>query len=187
MRDAVIVLANLMDAEGHLNEESLSRLSLGCELVRTGEAAILVTCGWAYRNDSDIRIADAMAEHAVHHMKIERSRIIAETNSRDTVGDAVFTKLNISNKYGWNNIIVSTSSYHVERTREIFSFVYGRDIAVAGSDDRNDAALTRSEAESISAFRSTFKGISPGDDRAIYERLKTEHPFYNGRIHPKLS
>jgi uncharacterized SAM-binding protein YcdF (DUF218 family) len=187
MRDAVIVLANLMNAAGHLNNESLSRLSLACELVRAGEAPVLVTCGWAYRNDSDIRIADAMAQHATQYMRLDKSQIIIEPHSRDTVGDAVFTKRNLVNSYSLDNVLVVTTAYHVKRTCEIFSFIYGRSVDVVGAEGQNSMARMESEAKSLAAFRSTFDGVPMGDDQAIYQRLITAHPFYNGEFYPAIS
>jgi len=187
MHDAVIVLANLMDAEGRLNDESQARLSLACELVRAGEAPVLVTSGWAYRSDSDLCIADVMARHAMTHMHLDASQIVIERNSRDTVGDAVFTKRNLANRFAWRSVLAVTTAYHVARTKAIFSFVYGRAVEVVGAEGVNNAALAESEAKSLSAFRATFDGIAAGDDEAIYLRLKAAHPFYNGQVYPAIA
>jgi len=186
MRDAIIVLAHLMDEFGNLNNETRSRLSTAYDLLMTGEAPFIVPCGWAYREDSNICIADAMATHAERIMGIPEGMIITETASRDTVGDAVFTKRNLANPRNWRNIVVVTSAYHAERTREIFSFVYGWPVPVvpAPSDDTPESRAA--EARSVAAFRRTFAGISPGDDAAIFERLATRHPFYNGDVYPAL-
>lgn len=186
MHDAIIVLANLMDPGGNLNGETLARLSKAFDLLKAGEASLVATCGWAYRDDSDICIADAMATHAELVMGIPKSKIISETTSRDTVGDAVFTKRNLANPRNWQSVIVVTSAYHADRTREIFSFVYGRmiDVVSAASDDT--PSLRASEAKSIGAFRATFSGVMPGDDAAIFERLTSSHPFYNCEVYPPL-
>lgn len=186
MRDAVIVLAHLMDAAGRLNDESLSRLSLACEFVRAGEAPVLVTCGWAYRNDTDICIADAMAQYAIRYFRIDRSKVVIEPHSRDTVGDAVFTKRNFVNSRAWNDVIIVTTAYHVNRTREIFSFIYGKNVDVAGAEGPNNASLEDSEKKSLDVFRATFKGVLAGDDAMIYRRLIISHPFYNGVVYPAM-
>lgn len=186
MHDAIIVLANLMDASGNPNGETLARLSTAVDLLEAGKAPLIVPCGWAYRDDSDICIADAMAKHAELVMNIPRSRIITETTSRDTVGDAVFTKRNLSNPRHWQSVIVVTSAYHAERAREIFSFVYDRAIEVVSAVSDDTALLRAAEAESSEAFRATFLGVMPGDDGAIFERMNTRHPFYNGEVYPPL-
>lgn len=186
MYDAIIVLANLMDPSGHLNDETLARLSTAVDLLEAGQAPLLVPCGWAYRDDSDICIADAMATHAQIVMGIPKSKIITETTSRDTVGDAVFTKRNLANPRNWQSVIVVTSAYHAGRAQEIFSFVYGQPINVVSAASDDTPALRASEAKSSAAFRATFSGVMPGDDAAIFGRLKSDHPFYNGEVYPAL-
>lgn len=184
--NAIIVLANSMDAGGNLNSETLARLSTAVDRLRAEEALLIVTCGWAYRSDSDICIGDAMASHAEFAMGIPKSKIISETTSRDTVGDAVFTKRNLANPRGWQNIIVVTSAYHSARTREVFSFIYGRKIDVVSAASEDTLLLRESEAKSIDAFRDTFSGVMPGDDEAIFDRLTSTHPFYNGEVYPRI-
>jgi len=186
MHDAIIVLANLMDPSGNLNDETLARLSKALDLLKAREASLVVPCGWAYRDDSDICVADAMATHAELVMDTPNAKIISEATSRDTVGDAVFTKRNLANPRNWKSVIVVTSAYHADRTREIFSFVYGRAIDVVSAASDDTPALRASEKKSSEAFRATFSGVVPGDDAAIFERLISSHPFYNGEVYPPL-
>jgi uncharacterized SAM-binding protein YcdF (DUF218 family) len=186
--DAVIVLANLMDAEGNLNDETRARIDVAIEAIEIGQAPLLVMCGWDYRDDSDICIADAMRRYAVEQCSVDASRVITEIASRDTVGDAVFTRRNFAATFGGPRILVATSHYHAARTLEIFTFVYGPsfhiDVASAG-DPATHAQLT-SEARSLDAFRATFAGVKPGDTDAIFERLRERHPFYNGDVYPRV-
>lgn len=186
MYDAIIVLANLMNSRGVLNAETLARLSKATDILRADKAPLIVPCGWAYRDDSDICIADAMATHAQSAMGIPSHKIITETASRDTVGDAVFTKRNLASPLEWHRIIVVTSAYHAARTQEIFSFVYGQPIEVVSAKSADTPSLRASEAKSIEAFKTTFSGVDPGDDNAIFDRLVERHPFYNGNIHPAI-
>lgn len=186
MVDAIIVLANLMDRSGKLNDETTARLTFACDLLKANEAAFLVPCGWAYRDDCDVCIADAMASFATRFLGVSSDRIIAERTSRDTVGDAVFTKRHVVNPRRWMDIVVVTSAYHAERTRQIFSFVYGRPIVVAAAPSPDTDALRASEARSSQAFRTTFDGVKAGDDEAIWDRLRARHPFYNGEVYPVI-
>lgn len=183
MPDAIIVLANLMDRLGKLNDETTARLTFACDLLKANESALLVPCGWDYRDDSDICIADAMTSVAVKSLGVSSDRILPERASRDTVGDAVFTKRHLANPRRWKDIVVVTSAYHAERTRQIFSFVYGRPIVVAAALSPDTEELRAAETRSSEAFRATFDGVKAGDDHAIWERLCTRHPFYNGDVY----
>lgn len=186
---AIIVLGNLMSQEGELNIESSSRMNLAIKAFHENQAPYIVTCGWAYRTDSPITIADAMRNYAIKIGKISPESIITEINSRDTVGDAIFTKKNIVIKRGWKNILVVTSDYHVSRTQIIFNYIYGNPYSIEVKGATTDIADEQLKIEntSLMAFYDTFEGIEAGDDVLIYERLYEKHPFYNGVVYPKIS
>lgn len=186
--DAAIILSNLMDSQGNLNHESEARLQTGVELFKSGKVPLLVTCGWNYRPDSSLFIADAMRWRAIQHFGVPEEFVITETASRDTVGDAVFTKIKLAIPRRWKNLSVVTSAYHADRSRKIFEFIYGDDfnIAVVPAPSELSAELARSEQRSWSAFQETFAGVLPGDDVAILKSLEGKHPFYNGTIYPRI-
>lgn len=186
-RDAIIVLANLMDAQGNLNGESRARLELAVKLLRENESSGLITTGWDYRADSSIKIADAFKKTAVEEFGVDENRIVADTNSRDTVGDAVFTKKNVVEGADVKNVTVISTAYHIERVKEVFGFVFGPDyeITYLASEGDGDEKVAISEQASLAAFRRTFDGIRPGDTAAIFERLLSDHPFYNGKSDPR--
>jgi uncharacterized SAM-binding protein YcdF (DUF218 family) len=185
--DAVVCLANLMDADGTLNTETAERLSTAVEIYKAGRAPFVVTCGWNYRPDSQICIADAMVHHGVQKLGVPATAFLTETTSRDTVGDAVFSKRNFFVKRHWKSVAVVTSAYHAARTKEIFSFVYGTNIDVFPAISEQSESLRLREEESLIAFRATFAGIEQGDDEAIFTRLIQRHPFYNGEIYPLIT
>lgn len=185
--DCIIVLANHMDKEGNLNSESLSRIELARDFYLKNPSATLITSGWNYRKDSSLFISDVMKDYAIK-LGIPSDKIITERNSRDTVGDAFFTKRNILVSQKWKNIIVVTSDYHVDRASIIFKFIYGHEyvIKVVGSSGFDTAKKQVAEKKSLEAFKKTFKNINVGDDRNIYIKLSTLHPFYNGDVYPKI-
>jgi uncharacterized SAM-binding protein YcdF (DUF218 family) len=187
--DATIVLANLMDRQGVLNDETRSRMEKGVSTINLGLSPVLVTCGWNYRPDSQICIADAMKTYAVEKLNIRSDAIITETNSRDTVGDAIFTKRNFAIPRNWTRILVVTSAYHVSRTQTIFEFIYGEayKIETLSTPGEISEKSKESEAASLRAFIDTFHGVNAGDDSTILDRLASAHPFYNGQIYSKIS
>jgi hypothetical protein len=184
----IIVLGNLMDKLGQLNKESCSRLDLAIDIFRKNKYSFIITCGWDYRDDSNIAIADAMKSYIVNNSHISHELVLTETNSRDTVGDAVFTKINIVKKNSLNNLLIVTSDYHVLRTHKIFSYIYGEQyiVKVIGSKTTKKKELSELEDKSLNQFYKTFNGVKSGDDDLIYKRLCAEHPYYNGDIYPKF-
>ncbi len=185
--DAVIVLANEMDIDGVLNTESSLRANLAVKMAKDFKIPYIITCGWAYRNDSDVKIADAFKSYIVK-LGLRDEQILTEENSRDTVGDAVFTRLNLVEPLGFRKFCVVTSNYHVTRTRKIFNFVYGSNfrLDVIGADVKFDDSFLSKESESEIAFDRTFCDVNVSDIGQIMEALRNNHPFYNGKIYPKI-
>jgi uncharacterized SAM-binding protein YcdF (DUF218 family) len=186
--DAVIVLANQMDENGLLNSESKARANKAVEIFNESAISHIVTCGWNYRNDSDIKIADAFKSYIVNSLGVNRSKVITELNSRDTVGDAYFTKINLALTLNWKYLCVVTSDYHVKRTQEIFSFIYGNDFSVDvyGVSVVHDISILSNELASTYAFRDTFLGVTKGNNTEILKCLRDRHPFYNGQVYSKI-
>jgi len=184
----IIVLGNWMDKSGQLNKESCSRLDLAIDVFRKNKYSFIITSGWDYRDDCNIAIADAMKSYVINNSDISHKLILTETNSRDTVGDAVFTKINIVKKNSLNNLLIVTSDYHVSRAHKIFSYIYGEQyiVKVIGSKTTKKNELSELEDKSLNQFYKTFNGVKSGDDDLIYKRLCAEHPYYNGDIYPKL-
>jgi uncharacterized SAM-binding protein YcdF (DUF218 family) len=183
--DAIIVLANMMDRVGILNKESSLRANLAAKLMVELNVPYIITCGWACRRDSSIYIADAFKSYLIS-IGISSDKIITEINSRDTVGDAVFTKKNVSEPMGFNNLCIVTSNYHIPRTSKIFNFVYGSNytITVEGANLNFNEALISKELESECAFKRTFSNVDAGNFDQIMNALRSNHPFYNGDIYP---
>ncbi|MGZ2457933.1 hypothetical protein ACVINH_002959 [Rhizobium anhuiense] len=44
----------------------------------------------------------------------------------------------------------------------------------------------RPDRKTANSRRSTFQGIAPGDDEAIYQRLRIAHPSYNGSVYEQV-
>ena len=186
---AIIVLGHLMDSKGTLNDESSARMDVAIQAFSNKEAKLIVTCGWPYREDSQIPIAEAMKSYAVLNGNIPKDAVITEINSRDTVGDAIFTKINVIDRNNWKNFLVVTSDYHCKRTQEIFDFIYGESYSFEvkpAATGRLDS-MRQNELDSTEVFRNTFRNVSQGDTAAIVERLIDQHPYYNGDVHPKIT
>lgn len=184
--DCIIVLANEMDADGNLNYDSISRVNQSVKSYFLNPSTHLITCGWNYRNDTSLCIGNVMRDYAIK-LGIPSNKILTELNSRDTVGDAFFTKQNVVIARNWKNLLVVTSDYHVKRTSIIFNFIYGSNykIDVIGAQSRKSDALS-SEIKSLASFRKTFQDLKSGDDSKISKRISENHPFYNGDVYPKI-
>ena len=182
-----VVLGHLMSRDGILDEESKARVNRLIEVTNKEESPMIFFCGWDYREDSDLTIAEAMKNYFIENSSI-KSEIYLSMKSRDTVGDAVFLKRDFNFLLQNKSINLITSDYHCDRAQLIFDFVFGckqEVIAIPAISKRNKISTTHEE-DSTRAFLKTFKSVTQADEKAIYERLKLQHPYYNGLIFDKI-
>ena len=90
---AIVVLSHLMDVRGELSIESRRRAKCAYRILRNKKYDSIVTLGWPYRHDSDIALGLSMKEFLIKSYEIDPGIILTDTHSRDTVGDALFSKL----------------------------------------------------------------------------------------------
>ena len=185
------VCAHLMSSTGILNAESKGRCEVASVLFHNLKYDKIIVPGWDYRDDSEVTISSRMKDYLVNNCGLSPSVIIEESRSRDTVGDAVFTRVTLEEYFDQiTNLTVVTSDYHVSRAVKIFRFVFGGNIFVNSPGSfvtEYCSSMEHNEIASLEAFENTFKGVAPGDSNAIVERLIAQHPFYNGDKYPKLS
>ena len=183
---AIIILSHHMSQAGELEYESLERANLAIEtfLIKPNIDLIL-TIGWAYRNDTDKSIGLSVREYLLSK-GIKDKFIKTDINSRDTVGDAVFSKINFVDTYNIDSLIVVTSDYHVLRTKQIFQSIIPIDIEVLGCNTSQRSHSNSSEVDSLEAFHQTFKYTNFQCNDSLLETLRYNHPFYNGKIYKKI-
>jgi uncharacterized SAM-binding protein YcdF (DUF218 family) len=184
---AVILLAHLMDADGTPGTETRARADLAARLA-SGTDCKVALMGWAYRPDTDLCISDAMAGYLQATHGFAKSKLLIDRRSRDTVGDAVFSKMMLTGISTNREIVVATSDYHADRALKVFRFVYGPDwqVSVTGAAVGSTDEQRLHERQSLAAFERAFEGIASGDDKRIRATLVTKHPYYNGEVHPAL-
>ena len=188
---ALIILSHLKDANGELDDETLARIELGIELFRSKEFDFIVTSGWDYQDDSDLKIGEVVADNLRERYSIEKSKILIDVCSRDTVGDAFFLRRNVVRLHDISSITVVTSSYHVRRADEVFKKFFSPSVSVitVGANFALDNLEERlaNEENSYRAFLSTFDNVDFSNDTAVLDVLSIRHPFYNGEVYKKIN
>jgi len=188
--DAIIVLSNLMDGESNLNLESKNRANLAFEIWNQQNCIPkLITMGWAYRNDTNVPISKSMANYLVNKLNVPKEQILSDVLSRDTVGDAFFSRYNYEKFFLKKKIIIITSDYHEKRAHSIFKFIYGENYKIHFSVIETDLKKSKQkdERDSLDQFSNTFNGIKSGDMNKIQNILLQNHPLYNGTINPQMT
>ena len=188
---ALIILSHQMDSNGQLDKETLARIELAIKLYKRKEFDFIITSGRDYKDNSDIRIGEAVAEIIKDQYSIANNKVLVDILSRDTVGDAFFLRKNVITPHGINAITVVTTNYHVQRTDMIFKkfFLPSISVKTVGAKmtlDNLDELLVH-EKKSYLAFLDTFDKVDLSNDRAVFSALSLKHPFYNGEVYEKLN
>lgn len=186
----LVVLSHLMSKNCELGEESVARADMAIKIFSCDEYDKLVTLGWDYRVDCDVPIAEVVSDYILKNSDIKKASVIAIRESRETVGDAVFC-LDFFRGSKLKKIVVVTSDYHVARTKFIFSRVFNNAVSIevygVDTEANLDSEILMHEQQSLDAFCQTFNGVDFSSRREIFTALSERHPFYNGKIYPKIS
>ncbi len=186
----LVVLSHLMSKACELGDESVARADMAIKLFSSDQYDKLVTLGWDYRADCDVPIAEVVSEYILKKSDIDNSLVLRLINSRDTVGDAIYC-LDYFRSSKLTKIVVVTSDYHVERTKFIFNRVFNNavSIEVYGVETKAnlDSKILIHEQQSLDAFCQTFDGVDFSSRHQIFSTLSERHPFYNGKVYPKIS
>ncbi|MEK7608072.1 MAG: YdcF family protein [Patescibacteria group bacterium] len=125
--------------------------------------------------------AEVMQRYLAHH-GISKNRIYVETKSRDTLGNAYFSK-QITRKFpSWKKLLVITTDGHVPRSRWIFRKIFGPNYRVSflGVPSRfgsfaSNPNRKKYESYLINAYKNILKTAESGDDKKILRLLKSSH------------
>jgi len=184
--DVIIVLSH-ESKKANLSEFAKKRIEKAIDFYKKNQTKILFSGGYSLncKKGKGSAEAELMKLYAMEKGLPERD-IILETESRDTQGNAYFTKQILIPKT-WKNILVITSDFHIPKTKFFFDFVYGDgyNISYEGSATnplkRRNKKLIESEKKSQKIMEEIYykKKIKMGEDEEIGNLLRN---FYS-RFH----
>ena len=178
-----------MSKEGVLSNESVERAKKAISLFEKYKLNFLITSGWNYRLDSELFLCEVVRQYIIENSKIDPKRIITLPKTRDTVGEAFFC-LRQSQEIGIEKLYIVTSDYHKQRVKKIFKVFFTNttkiEIICIKTGLINDSLVKKNELKSIKQFEETFASVDNKNIDSIYECLLKNHPFYNGKVYPKI-
>ncbi len=183
--DIVLVLAFDVDEQGMLPEEARLRVNKGVEVFNNGNYTHMLMAGkyQAWKGVTPAKTEAAAMRDFATRLGVPEESILLEESSRDTIGNAYFSRLLLARKR-LGRIAVVTSDYHISRTRFIFQKVFGskyriKFIAVSPNYTRaiRTARLAKEE-KSLKRAKDFFNGVRAGDTRKISKLIYTKHDVY---------
>jgi hypothetical protein len=136
----------------------------------------------------------AAVAQALRARGIPARRILLENISLDTIGNAYFSRAVHTDIRGFRRLLVVTSAFHMDRTREVFGWVFGLrpkrgyrlDFAAApdaGLDAQTLAARLRRERQGLLQVRRLARRIRTMEQ--LHRWLFTEHEAYAVGLRPR--
>eukprot|EP00041_Stephanoeca_diplocostata_P021086 m.484446 g.484446 ORF g.484446 m.484446 type:complete len:277 (-) comp21731_c3_seq10:3380-4210(-) len=126
--DAVIILGGGLNDHGQPHEWVKARLDLAATY--NAKYYIVLSRGTTHKPPPTdkagfpIDESVASAKYLVQRHNISKDRIIGDTWSLDTIGNAYFVVAMICDPLRLQNVIVVTSQFHMERTKVIFEWLF---------------------------------------------------------------
>ena len=178
-----LCLSHDVNELGILSKDSLARIRKASEIFVKKKCDFMITTGWKSKNYKVSSLANIMADKAIKNFDIPKSKIYKEENCKDTVGEAIFSKILIYENFKFSSLDlhIISSDWHIKRVEEIFKFFYIEDniksifYTIKGQEDQ---ALKEQKNVSIEKFRSMMSHCEPGNTLSALEILQKKHKLY---------
>lgn len=150
---------------------------------------IIVAGGWSINYDlagitPTHTEAQLMKHHLVKRLSVSSSLVIEEDSSRDTIGNAYFSKLRVM-KLQENTIQVYCADFHKTRTQYIYSKVYGPTFNIflqtCQTDIFNDRESMRAQELAFERQKQFLKPMIDGDHSWLSNKLYSDSYYVRKR------
>ena len=185
-KKAVVVLGCGIDSVGKLNQDAENSVRLAIDALEADQNSCLVMTGSiSYKATFRLSIseAQAMKDYATS-LDVSQDKIFVEAESKDTLGNFYFTKLNLLIPLNIYDILVIRGPNHSDKRIEyIATKVLGNQytFSVISPDIVRPEEQAREKA-SLTLARKWLDPIDDGDMLSIYRLMRDRHPGYNSSL-----
>lgn len=175
-----------LNDKGKMSNVSKSRLDVAIRLHENKSSSKLILVGGFSNRKAKISEAEAMKRYLIQN-GIDRKNIIKEESSIDTIGNIFFLKQNILKPNRWNNLLIITSDFHMERVKIISKKILGRKYKIkfmaskAFNIPMSFYKMLGLEKSFTELTRELLDGVEDGNDAQIGNLVKKVHPLYSGK------
>ncbi|MGK7901750.1 MAG: YdcF family protein [Hormoscilla sp.] len=168
--------------------------------IQQGEYIITLSAGTTHKppplDDKGFPIFEAIgAANYLVKRGWDPKKILTETSSYDTIGNAYFSRVIHIEPRGWRKLLIITSEFHLARTKSIFQWVYGLGVpanyyqlqfeSVTDAGIEQEALEARREKERQSLVRLAEIQSQVQSFPQLHEWLFTEHGAYSVSVRPQ--
>lgn len=182
--DAIVVLGGGITADGILSPATRERLDY---LLKKGktllQAPIILSGRWSGFAKAKPHTTEAqeMKRHLTRH-GIGARQIILESESLDTISNAVFVRRIVDRRRYWKKILLITSNWHMKRAVWIFRRIFGKNyqiIPLSAMSGKEVKEQRKGYENYLLVVAQRFLRDIPAGSKELIELLRAEHPFYS--------
>ena len=183
-----ILLGVGISKKGTLSHEAKTRVKKAYKLFKKNKInKLILSGGFTSRTYPKISEAKAYQQYLIKK-GIKRNQLILEERSKDTIGNAIYSKKVINknklnkSKNKQKEITLITSNYHLDRALRVFQHIYGKNYTFIPVKSRpkllHKIQNMLAEMESVGLDHLFLTQIKKGDHRKAETLLKKELPMY---------
>ena len=187
--DAIIILGAGLTKNLTLPREAKERLDKAIEIFYKHHPKYLITSGkYSYKLKKKPKYTESqlMKEYLIKQ-DIPQRIILKEEHSKDTFGNAYFTKHYVVDIKKMKNIAIVTSDYHIPKSAFLFRKIFGPNYTlhfIPAKSKHNKSELRKLQTRELMVkqiLERYLSHIKAGDDKALRKFLYTKHPIYKGK------
>ncbi len=123
--DVIIILGKGVASDGSIPKIVQRQITTAIQLSNDKRIPIILSGKhWGLERNPAIKYTEAagMKKYALQH-GANRTRLLIEDQSHDTIGNAIFSRV-IIDQHDWHNILVFATNWHLPRVKYIFKKIY---------------------------------------------------------------
>lgn len=193
--DAILTLGNGLTEEWKLPDIVVLRLKRIADLYFQKVSNKIIVCGrWSINWDiKGIKPPTTEAEEMkkiLLSLGVSDQDILKEEWSRDTIGNAYFSKIKIIKPHNFKTILVVCSDFHLKRAQflfqKIFNNEYRMDFLTTPTESGKDSQFMQLEEGVLARQRKFLSAMEDGDDAFLQARLYSD-PYYREKRSEKVA
>ena len=192
--DALIVLGAGLTKKWTLPKEAKERCNKAIgEFHKHNPKYIIVSGKYSYKLKKKPHKTEAkLMKEFLESKGIPSNKILTEKHSKDTFGNAYFTRQYIIDPKRIKNIAIITSDYHIPKAAFLFRKIYGKQytlhfIAARSSHGPKQLQRLKTREKIVRRILTTYlSSIKDGDMKSLKKYLYNTHPIYKSKKGPAV-
>lgn len=193
--DVILTLGNGLTKDWELPDFVISRLKQVADLYFQKTSGKIIVCGrwsinWDLRNIKPPTTEAEEMRKVLLSLGVSDKNILKEEWSKDTIGNAYFSKIKIIKPYQLRSLLIVCSDFHLKRVQFLFQKILGSeyqmDFLATPTESGKDPEFMQMEDGVLDRQKKFLGTMQDGDDSFLQTRLYDD-PYYKEKRSEKVA